>query len=192
MAYPIVDSGNARLKISMTLAALIFLVGCTKKTQVPDVKGMPLAIAQQTLATAQLAPGKVSCSQGDVFPDAKILDQSVKAGEKVPLNTAVDLVVEAPVQLPDLTNKDAAEAIVNLQTLGLRVSMIKQPTLKFLKHGKVLQQAPVPGWVSKDSMVTLTIASGPDFGSLASLVTTQPAYQKLNPEQKNLLDQFLK
>jgi len=38
----------------------------------------------------------------------------------------------------------------------------------------------------------LTVTAPPDVGVLLGLVTKEPAYQKLNPEYRNVLDAFLK
>jgi len=101
--------------------------------------------------------------------------------------------VEAPVAVPDLVKSKLTDAVSVLQASGLSVAFIKQPTLKLFGGGKVVLQTPDPNTlVRRGSVVTLTVAAPPDLGALVGLVTKEPAYEKLNPEYRQILDQFLK
>jgi hypothetical protein len=40
--------------------------------------------------------------------------------------------------------------------------------------------------------VSLTVEVGPDISALLGVATQEPAYEKLNPEYRKVLDEFLK
>jgi len=71
--------------------------------------------------------------------------------------------------------------------------LVKQPSSNIFGRAKVVQQnPPATSVVRHDSAVMLTVSSPPDLGKLIGMVTKEPAYQKLNPEYRNILDGFLK
>jgi len=180
-----------RLDIVAIVALLICLAGCTKKVQVPDVKGLTADKAGQTLTTAQLKVGKITCQQGDVLPTAKILSQSPNAGESVAANTTVDLVVENSISVPKLVDSGAADALLALQNAGLKAALNKKT--EFTHWGSVIQQDIAPGtMVAPDTVVTLTVAIPPDVAMLQGLITQQPAYTKLSQQERDLIDQLFK
>lgn len=176
------------LLIVMLVAGLA-TSGC-KKAVVPNVVQQDLDQAKQTLANAQLKPGNITGTQG---AGSYVVTQSVPAGQPVATNSAVDLTVEAPLQVPDLTNNKVTDAVTTLQIMGFQVAFIKQPTLKLFGGSKVTAQSPVAATiVHRGSLVTLTVATPPDLSALGGLVTKEPAYAKLDPQYRQVLDEFLK
>jgi hypothetical protein len=61
------------------------------------------------------------------------------------------------------------------------------------KGSKVVQQDPAPTTlVHRDAVVTLTVTMPPPgVGLLLGIVSKEPGYGKLNPEYRQILDQFL-
>jgi beta-lactam-binding protein with PASTA domain len=170
---------------------LICLTACSKKVQVPDVKALTADKAGQTLSAAELKLGKITCKQGEVFPEAKILSQSPNAGESVKANTAVDLVVEELIKVPKLTESQAADAIIALQNAGLKAALNKNTQLSH--WGGVVQQDVAPGtMVSPATVITLTVATPPDLAMLKDVITKQPAYTRLSENERELMDQLFK
>jgi beta-lactam-binding protein with PASTA domain len=173
----------------VAVTAGFVLTGC-KKVAVPNVVQLDFEQAKQTLATANLKLGNVTGTQST---GSYVIAQTPPPGQQVKPDSTVDLTVEAPVPVPDLTKSKLTEAVSVLQGTGLAVAFIKQPTLKLFGGAKVLAQSPDPNTlVRHGTVVTITVASPPDLGVLVGLVTREPAYEKLNPEYRQVLDQFLK
>jgi len=178
--------------LALLIAATCGVIACAKKVTVPDVKTQKVEQATKALADAQLKVGSVTNPSGGTAA-GRVVTQSPDAGQTVPAGSAVSLVVEQPVALPKLVDNNAVDALVALQNLGLKGSVSKQSTLNPIKAGKVLQQDPpekTPVW--RGDTVNLVVAAAPDLGALMALFTQQPAYQKLSPENRKLIDEFLK
>jgi beta-lactam-binding protein with PASTA domain len=170
---------------------LISLTGCNKKVQVPDVKGQTADKASEMLSTAKLKQGKITSSQGAVAQEAKILFQSPNAGASVAANTAVDLVVEDLIKVPNLHDSGAADAVVALQNAGLKAALTKKTQLSH--WGGVIQQDVAPGtMVSPATVITVMVATPPDLSLLQDVITKQPAYIRLNEKERALVDQLFK
>jgi len=179
-------------KMSLLLVAMLagLCAGCKKNVAVPNVAGQDLEQAKQTLATAQLKPGNITGAQG---PGAYVLTQSLVYNTQVPANSPVDLTVELPVAVPDLTKSNVTDAVNTLQGMGLRVAFLKEPTRRLFGGPKVTSQSPVAtSLVHRDSVVTITVSAPPDLTALVGAVTKEPAYQNLKPEYRQVLDSFLK
>jgi beta-lactam-binding protein with PASTA domain len=187
-----------RAKTVQSLCVMILLIavagqGCKKSIAIPDVKGLAVDQGRQTLTAAGFTTGKVTCSQGDVLPAAKILTQSPAAGASAAAGTAVDLMVDSGVAVPNLVTSNATDALITLQNTGLKAALKKQSTLDVFRAGKVsAQDVPAQTAVARDSVVTLTVATPPDISAFAPLIMQQPAYQKLNSQQRSILDALLK
>jgi len=177
------------LLLMMAVTVVFASTGC-KKVAVPYVVTMDLEQAKQTLAAANLKLGNVT---GPQMTGSFVLTQSIPSGQQVKANTVIDLTIDAPVPVPDLTNNKLTDAVSALQIAGLQVVFIKQPTLKLFGGAKVLSQSPLPATlVHRGTPVMVTVSSPPDLGALVGLVTKEPAYANLNPEYRQVLDQFLK
>jgi hypothetical protein len=182
---------KVRSVLTLLVAVAGILTGCTKKVIVPNVVQQDLEQAKTMLAAVPLKPGNISGTQGT---GAYVVSQTPNAGQQVAANSTVDLAVETPVAVPDLTNSNIADAVNTLQGIGLKVALVKQSTAKSMfKGSKVVQQdPPANSLVHHDAVVTLTVTMPPpEFGMLLGLVSKDPSYGKLNPEYRQILDQFL-
>jgi beta-lactam-binding protein with PASTA domain len=163
--------------------------GCSKAI-VPELAGQDVEQAKQMLAAAKLKPGNIT---GGSAAGSYVLNQNPRSGEKVAPNTPVDLQVEEPSTVPDMTNNKITDAVNTLQQLGLKVAFVKEPTSKLFGGSKVVRQSPAANTVvHRGTMVTLNVSTPPDLGVLVGLVTKDPVYNKLNPEYRQYLDAFLK
>jgi beta-lactam-binding protein with PASTA domain len=163
--------------------------GCSKAT-VPDLGQQDVEQAKQALAAAKLKPGNITGGNG---PGSYVVGQTPAAGQKVAANSAVDLQVEAPSMVPDMTNNKITDAVNTLQQLGLKVAFVKEPTSRLFGGSKVVRQDPAPNTlVHRGTMVTLNVSTPPDLGVLIGMVTKDPVYNKLNPEYRQYIDAFLK
>jgi len=192
------DTGSIRAqgragRMSLLLIAIfagLCASGCKKPVAVPNVVQQDLEQAKQTLTAAQLKPGNILGGQG---AGAYVVAQSPAASQQVSANSAVDLTVELPVTVPDMTKQNVTDAVSTLQNMGLKVMFIKDPTRKLFGAPKVTAQSPAAATlVRHDATITLTVQAPPDLTALVGLVTKEPAYEKLKPEYRNVLDAFLK
>jgi len=177
------------------LTAVVLAVsstGCAKKVAVPDVTQQDLDQAGKTLGGMQLKVGMVSGIPSGSTTGAYVLTQNPAAGQQVTANSVVDLVAAPPILVPDLSKSKVTDAVNILQGLGLKVSLVKQPTANIFSRGGIKQQTPAPNTpVRPDAVVTLIVEAPPDLGALVGMATQEPAYEKLNPEYRKILDQFL-
>ena len=183
------------MRVFVLLLAVASATACAKKIAVPSLKDQDLEQAKAMLTSQKLKAGNIIGAPGAIPPGTYVVTQNPLPGQMVPANTPIDLTVEVPISVPDFTNSNLADAVNTLQTIGLKVMLVKQPStgLKFLSKPKVVQQyPPANSGVRKDTTVTLTVTAPPDVGALLGVVTKEPGYQNLNPEYRNVLDQFLK
>ncbi|WP_256176915.1 Stk1 family PASTA domain-containing Ser/Thr kinase [Kitasatospora aureofaciens] len=114
-----------------------------KRIAVPDVTGKPADQAAAALTGAQLAKGSVTGTYNDTVPEGTVISSSPAAGQQVPENTPVSLVVsKGMVPVPDVTGmtKDAAEKALaaagfTMQTTGVNL----------FGNGKATSQFPAAG-----------------------------------------------
>ena len=173
----------------LMLTLLLSVLACAKKIMVPNVVDQQLDQAQGTLTAAGLKP---VISNGSAALGAYVVSQTPGAGQQVPAKTPVTIAIAMPVAVPHVTNTSLADALMRLQSAGLRVSLVKKPTANVFKGSRVVNQDIAPDTlVRRDTNITLTVASPPDVSALLNLVTKEPAYQQLNPEYRNVLDAFL-
>jgi beta-lactam-binding protein with PASTA domain len=176
----------------IAVAVAIGSTGCAKKVVVPDVTQQDLDQAEKALTGLQLKVGTVSGIPSGNTTGAYVLSQSPAAGQQVKSDSPIDLVAAMPILVPDLTKSKVTDAVNTLQGLGLKVSLLKQPTANIFSRGGIKQQMPAPNTpVRPDAVVTLTVEAPPDLGGLVGMFTKEPAYEKLNPQYRQVLDQFL-
>jgi len=183
------------LLLLLVVVALAFS-GCKKqeeqKVAVPNLVGQDLDQAEKALGSVSLKPGNISGVQGAPPPGTYVVSQTPAFGQQVASNTAVDLVVAAPILVPPVTG-EITEAVSALQNAGLKVAFQRHTTMNLLKKAKVERQDPAANTpVHQGTIVMLTVTTpSVDLGTILGLVSQEPAYQKLNPEYKNILDAFI-
>ena len=100
----------------------IWLAAPPKPVEVPPLEGLTLDEARTDLEAAKLTLGEVKQLNSQDIPEGRIISQSPAAGDEVPKNTPVDVVVSAGpsvVIVPDVTCLTFAQAKAQLQGLGL-------------------------------------------------------------------------
>lgn len=179
----------------MTLVvAMAVGTGCKKeaKVVVPDVTRQDVTLAKQALEAAPLKVGNISGVSGTPPPGTIVVSTSPGAGQQVAANSVVDLVVLAPVPVPAVAGLSVTDAVSALQQAGLKVAFVSKSSINPFAKPKVEQQTPAANSpVPQNSIVTLVVTTPPDVGGLLGLVSKEPAYQKLKPEYKNILDAFM-
>ncbi|MEV6027146.1 Stk1 family PASTA domain-containing Ser/Thr kinase [Streptomyces sp. NPDC052036] len=131
--------------------------------QVPDVKGDPLARAQERLKKAGLVPGMVTQAFSDDVSKGSVIGTDPGAGTKRHGGSAIALTVSkgSPVEVPEVAGSDLDDATAQLQDEGLKVRIADTQVTSEFDAGKVARQSPEPGkQVAEGDTVTLTISKG--------------------------------
>ncbi|MFC8450188.1 Stk1 family PASTA domain-containing Ser/Thr kinase [Kitasatospora sp. NPDC057223] len=114
-----------------------------KRIPVPDVTGRSADQARQALAGRQLAVGTGSEEYSDTVAQGSVISSSPAAGEQVPENTPVSLVVsKGMVPVPDVGGMSKDDATKALEEAGFKV---QSNGLNLFGTGKVSDQNPAAG-----------------------------------------------
>jgi eukaryotic-like serine/threonine-protein kinase len=109
---------------------LVFSSG-PKTVEVPSVTGLSVTDAEAALETAGLVLGQQTEQNDQTVPEGQIISQDPAAGEEVPEETPVNVVVSAGpsvVIVPDVTCRSYAGAKAQLEGLGL-IAELGDPVL---------------------------------------------------------------
>ena len=118
--------------------------------EVPNLEGMTVEEAEAALEEVNLTLGEQTGENSETVPEDQIISQSPVAGDEVPRNTAVDVVVSEGRQLiivDDVTCLTYANAKNRLENIGLEVDLgdpvLPRPECPNLVN--VAQQDTAPG-----------------------------------------------
>ena len=134
--------------------------------QVPDVSARPLAEARARLKKNGLEPGMVTREFSDDVPKGSVISTTPEAGTKRHAGSAVALVVSkgSPVDVPDVTGEDLADAKADLENAGLTVKVASAQINSEYDKGQVAAQTPAGDSQAADGdTVTLTLSKGPEM-----------------------------
>jgi beta-lactam-binding protein with PASTA domain len=154
---------NGRVRKGGTVT-LVLSKGPDRRT-VPDVQGKDLATATAELKKVGLVvAGTPTTAYSATVPANRILSSDPPAGRKLKPGTAVRLTLSKgpePVEVPDLTGKDRAEAEDRLHDLGFAVT-VTQVFSDSVDRDKVVEQSPRSGTAARGATITLVVSKGPD------------------------------
>jgi len=140
-----------------------------KEVEMPEVAGMKLSKAKDTLAAAGL-DYNVTYEESSEYEEDIVIGSNIKAGRMVAEGTVVELTVSAGaegVSIIDVTGKSLAEATALLEKDGFQVNRTEVPSTTVDK-GNVVSQSPAAGEkVPRGATVTLEISSGPDTSKVS-------------------------
>lgn len=144
--------------------SLIILTICkgAELKAVPDVTGMSLGKAEQTLADAGFKVGKITRRHEENGKNGAVLSQSPKGMDKAPKGTGIDLVVnEGDKDVPNIVGKNIDEAKGMLEQAGLKLGEIKKINDAGAKKNVVLACNPgVGSKLNEGAAVSITVAAG--------------------------------
>ncbi len=146
-------------RIDITVATKSDLV------EVPDVVGMSRDAAMQELARAQLEVGTTE-APSDSVASGNVISQSPKAGQMVPADTEVGIVVssgaeQTNVNVPNVVGLSKSDATSELSDAGLKVKSVDTYS-DSVPSGEVIGQAPPSGAsVAPGTVVALLVSAGP-------------------------------
>ncbi|MBP3459244.1 MAG: Stk1 family PASTA domain-containing Ser/Thr kinase [Lachnospiraceae bacterium] len=135
----------------------------TEDIEVINVVGMDVESAKAALEKLSLKV-EVTYEESDEIEENKVISQSVKEGEMVAAETVVTLTVSsgtAGVDVPDVTGKEEAAAIAELNAAGFKVSTDTDYD-DDVEEGYVISQSPQGGEkATEKSNIKLIISMGP-------------------------------
>ncbi|MEV0181237.1 Stk1 family PASTA domain-containing Ser/Thr kinase [Streptomyces sp. NPDC050625] len=140
---------------------------------VPDVQGIPLAKARARLTADGLAPGMVTREFSDSVAKGSVISTDPTAGTKRHAGSAIALVVSkgSPIDVPDVTGDDLADAQQELENAGLKVEIAAQQVNSEYDKGKVARQTPAgDSRAAEGDTVTLTVSKGPEMIQVPDVV----------------------
>ncbi|WEO97940.1 Stk1 family PASTA domain-containing Ser/Thr kinase [Streptomyces sp. FXJ1.172] len=133
---------------------------------VPDVTGRTLAEARARLKADGLEPGMVTREFSDSVAKGSVIATAPQAGTKRHAGSAIALTVSkgSPIDVPDVTGDDPADARQQLTDAGLNVVVAPDRVNSEYDKGKVAQQSPGGGsQAAEGDTVTLTLSKGPQM-----------------------------
>ncbi|QFG68254.1 Stk1 family PASTA domain-containing Ser/Thr kinase [Ornithinimicrobium pratense] len=120
---------------------------------VPPLVGLTLESAQAAVESASLTLGEQSREHDEVEPEGRVLRSEPEAGELLPPDGEVDLVISsgpAPVEVPDVTGRPQQEATDALTRAGLTVTVDPRRIHdEDVPEGAVLSQSPSSGALAR-------------------------------------------
>ncbi|CAM3791663.1 Stk1 family PASTA domain-containing Ser/Thr kinase [Isoptericola cucumis] len=115
----------------------------------------------------------------DAAAKGTVLGVSVPEGSRQRHDTPVRLTVSdgpAPVQVPQEVGKEKDEAVADLESLGLRVTLAEPEYSETVDKGHVLSQTPEHGATAhRTDTVTLTVSQGPPLVAVPDVVGMKSA-----------------
>jgi beta-lactam-binding protein with PASTA domain/predicted Ser/Thr protein kinase len=130
---------------------------------VPDVKGMPLAQAQQTLAANRLKPGKVRKEFSLDIPPGNVIKTDPETGKKQQRDVPVTIVVSEGIKIPNMKGWSREDAENQLRAWGLN-PLVEERDDPNQQPGTVLEQDPPPDTGLKRGDPVKLIVSKPPGG----------------------------
>ena len=131
-----------------------------EKAIVPDVVGKAEADAVEILANAGFRVHRFSEPNAD-FAQGRVFDQDPKSNAEAPPGSVVDIFVSQGPQdfpMPNEIGKKEADAVDELDNLGLKVNVVHQVVFDASQYGRVIDQNPIEGTtVSQGDTVTITV-----------------------------------
>ncbi|MEU9226507.1 Stk1 family PASTA domain-containing Ser/Thr kinase [Streptomyces massasporeus] len=142
--------------------------------RVPALAGRKLDKARSLLKEDGLEPGMVTREFSEDVPRGSVITARPADGTKVRAGTGVALVVSkgAPIDIPDVTGSDEADARSELTEAGLKVKIAtERVTSSEYDKGQVVRQSPTSGGpAAEGDTVTLTLSKGPEMIEVPDVV----------------------
>ncbi len=163
----------ANTEAKMTQGITIAVSGGQKLLEVPTVTGKTQADAESALKAAGLK-GTVSKGFSSTVVKGVVISQAPEAGQKVPAETSVGIVVSEGAQnitVPGVSGQTQASATSSLKSLGLGAQVVTN--YSSTPKGQVAEQYPAAGTaVPPGTIVGLVVSGGPVPSSASTATVT--------------------
>ncbi|MFF8968092.1 Stk1 family PASTA domain-containing Ser/Thr kinase [Streptomyces sp. NPDC014995] len=162
---------GARIRKNDTVALVVS--DGPETVKVPYLKGTRLAKAKAQLKEDGLEPGVVTEAFSEEVAKGAVISSDPEAGTERRAGTAVSLVVSkgSPVDVPDVTGDDPADARAELEEAGLKVKISAERINSEYDKGRVAAQSPGPQkQAAEGDTVTLTLSKGPEMVEVPDVV----------------------
>lgn len=140
------------------------MLGSGKEVEVPNLKGMDVDTARNTLEKLNLILVEAGEETSEEYPEGTIMQMNPEAGNKVKENTQVRVIVsggENKLKMPDVTEYDFNKAKDMLEKLGITNIETVEDYSDNVNKGEIISQTPAKDTeISKDDKVTLVISKG--------------------------------
>ncbi|MER7972110.1 PASTA domain-containing protein, partial [Streptomyces sp. NPDC096080] len=133
--------------------------------RVPALGGVALDEARARLKKDGLEPGMVTREFSEDVAKGSVIGTDPAAGTERRAGAAVALTVSkgSPVDVPDVTGEDLADARQELQDAGLKVKVAAAQVNSEFDKGQVAAQSPrADSQLAEGDTVTLTVSKGPE------------------------------
>lgn len=137
--------------------------------EVPDLRGDTQAEAKAKLERLGLKLGEISYEYCDEAYKDKVISQTADAGEKLRLESKVDIVIglgPEPVmtgEVPDLSGKTMSAASKTLRDAGFNLGDVSEDYSETVPLGRVISQTPIAGSeLELESSVDIVLSKGQD------------------------------
>lgn len=133
--------------------------------RVPGLGGVALDEARARLKKDGLEPGMVTREFSEDVAKGSVIGTDPAAGTERRAGAAVALTVSkgSPVDVPDVTGEDLADARQELQDAGLKVKVAAAQVNSEFDKGQVAAQSPrADSQLAEGDTVTLTVSKGPE------------------------------
>ena len=170
-----VDPAAGRTVQRGTQVSLVVSKG-PERYAVPPVVGMTLAEARARITEVNLKVGKVSEAFNEKVPQGQVVSAKPGPGASLKKGTAVAMTVSKgrkPIEVPDLTGKDAKGAARTLKELGLKVDAGTEENSDTVPTGGVIRQEPRDGTLFRGDTVRLVVSKGPVLVDVPNVVGQQ-------------------
>lgn len=140
----------------------VYISGGEQKVKIPNIVGMSVDVAKETLADIGLNVGDVQQQYSDSVPSGEIIGTNPTAGTELTPGTNVNIIVsQGPevkmVSIPNVTGLSVSDATAKLQAAGLKINAVKGNAAPSAdKNGVVYEQNPGSYTVSQGTTITIT------------------------------------
>ncbi|EGC81824.1 Stk1 family PASTA domain-containing Ser/Thr kinase [Anaerococcus prevotii] len=149
-----------------TIVNLVISAG--REIAVPDLSGLTVAEAEETLKDVGLSIGRTSTEYDDIVAKDLILKQDPKPDTNIQAGSKVDVVVSAGaeekivnVEVPDLLEIDENQAINLISQYGLTLRNVDYKESEDVEKGLVMSQSITSGTqVAEGSNIDIVISTG--------------------------------
>ncbi|WP_030482327.1 Stk1 family PASTA domain-containing Ser/Thr kinase [Nocardioides aequoreus] len=134
-----------------------------ERYDVPDLAGSSVDDAQQALLDTNLTYGGSTERFHEEVPEGEVITTDPRPGTELKRDAAVDLVVSRgpePIEIPDLTGRDADRAAQALGERGFEVDTSEEHS-DSVAEGRVISQSPDSGTGVRGDTVELVVSLGP-------------------------------